>query len=339
MEKKRIFVLLMTIFIFGSNCCNIFQFIETAHADPLVSIILDEGFEDIFPPIGWTNTGWVDSLYGFPHGGSSWAYSWAKGDTLTTKILSFGTHTNLSFWYSIEKVGHPMSLEVYIDETTIIWSMDNFSKPGYFQAVINLSTYHGDNTINFVGLTSDFYGQCLDDIIVTTQQDEICEDIDLLEGWNLITIPMQTSWYASDIAENITGCQSISRWDSSNQTYKTFIVGGPPAFDFEIKSGCGYYVDMVQSDIISVCGSRIDNVSIPLNIGWNLLGWFHEVDTTASSLSENIPGCLSVSKWDCVNQTYKTFIVGGPPAFDFPVFQGMGLFVDVTQTSMWYGEG
>ena len=100
MRLIQLFVLLMTIFIFGSNCCNIFQFIETAHADPLVSIILDEGFEDIFPPIGWTNTGWVDSLYGFPHGGSSWAYSWAKGDTLTTKILSFGTHTNTDCSFS-----------------------------------------------------------------------------------------------------------------------------------------------------------------------------------------------------------------------------------------------
>jgi hypothetical protein len=38
-------------------------------------------------------------------------------------------------------------------------------------------------------------------------------------------------------------------------------------------------------------------------------------------------------------QTFKTFIVGGPPSFDFTVTPGMGLFVLVNQTSVWYGEG
>ncbi|RLF57584.1 MAG: hypothetical protein DRN27_07500 [Thermoplasmata archaeon] len=166
----------------------------------------------------------------------------------------------------------------------------------------------------------------------------ISSDIALFSDWNLITIPIDNNWWASDISDNISGCLSVGYWDYVNQTHKTYIVGGPSAFDFPIEEGYGYFVNMVQSDILSVYGSRIDNVSIPLNIGWNLIGWFHEVDTTASSLSENIPGCLSVSKWDCVNQTYKTFIVGGPPAFDFPVFQGMGLFVDVDESSIWYGE-
>jgi len=79
-------------------------------------------------------------------------------------------------------------------------------------------------------------------------------------------------------------------------------------------------------------------VDITLHVGWNLLGWYHTINTTASNLSENITGCLSISKWDGLNQTYKTYIVGGPPAFDFTISKGMGLFVDVDVASVWQGE-
>jgi len=69
------------------------------------------------------------------------------------------------------------------------------------------------------------------------------------------------------------------------------------------------------------------------------LGWYHSYNTTASSLSADITGCTGVSKWDPVLQTYKSYIVGGPPSFDFTITRGMGLFIDVTVESVWYGEG
>ena len=76
---------------------------------------------------------------------------------------------------------------------------------------------------------------------------------------------------------------------------------------------------------------------IYLEEGWNLVGWYQEYDVMASDLAGNITGCLSVSMWDASEQTYHTFIVGGPSGFDFVVSQGMGLFVDVTVPSMWGG--
>jgi hypothetical protein len=164
-------------------------------------------------------------------------------------------------------------------------------------------------------------------------------NIQLMSDWNLITIPVQNDWWASDIAGNLTSCTSVSRWDAVNQTYKTYIVGGPPTFDFMIESGCGYFVDVDQTENLVFYGPSIDNISISLKIGWNLIGWYHEYDTTAISLSENISGCTSVSKWNATVQTYDTYIVGGPPTFDFIVSRGMGLFVDVTQESIWHGEG
>jgi hypothetical protein len=164
-------------------------------------------------------------------------------------------------------------------------------------------------------------------------------NLSFLPGWNLITIPLNNSMWASDIADNLTGCTSISRWDAVNQTYKTYIVGGPPTFDFPIKPGCGYFVDMTSSDNLSLFGPLIYNVSINLKIGWNLLGWYHSYNTTASSLAGNITSCNSVSMWNTTVQTYDTYIVGGPPTFDFTITCGMGVFVDVSEESVWYGGG
>jgi len=174
---------------------------------------------------------------------------------------------------------------------------------------------------------------------VNVSTDMINVDISLVNDWNLITVPAETGWWASNMSDNITGCTSVSRWDAINQTYHTYIVGGPPTFDFLIKDGFGYFVDMTGSDTLSTLGYPITSVNIPLEIGWNLLGWYHDDNTTASSLSENITGCTSVSRWNATLQTYNTYIVGGPPTFDFTIVRGMGLFVDVTEESIWYGDG
>jgi PKD repeat protein len=164
-------------------------------------------------------------------------------------------------------------------------------------------------------------------------------NITLNVGWNLINIPVNNSFMASELADDINGCISINRWDNINQTYKPYIVGGPPDFDFEVSPGMGLFVETSEFNLFIVRGYPVQNVSINLEIPWNMIGWYQEYDTNASSLSENISGCQTVNMWDSVNQTYRPYIVGGPPDFDFPVNAGMGLFVEVDEASIWYGDG
>jgi hypothetical protein len=87
-------------------------------------VLIDEGFESAFPPVGWGNTGWIDSLYGFPHSGSYWAYSWTMGDTLTTPTLDFVCDSQMSFWYNAEGSTHPMTLEVYCNGDLVFQEID-----------------------------------------------------------------------------------------------------------------------------------------------------------------------------------------------------------------------
>jgi hypothetical protein len=49
---------------------------------------------------------------------------------------------------------------------------------------------------------------------------------------------------ASDLADNVTDCLSVSRWDTENQSYRGYFVGGPPSFDFHISKGMAFFAEV-----------------------------------------------------------------------------------------------
>ena len=74
-----------------------------------------------------------------------------------------------------------------------------------------------------------------------------------------------------------------------------------------------------------------------INAGWNVIGWFHDYDTNASSLADNITGCQFISMFDSNSQSFWTYT--GNPASDFIITRGMGLMLYTTTSSVWHGEG
>jgi hypothetical protein len=153
------------------------------------NVVFTSGFEGIpFDGDFASNTGWTDSNYGYAHGGSHWAYSWAVGDTLTTPPITLLCDSELHFWYCAESSSHPMSLEVYCNGN-LVFSDYDYDFTTYAEAIVDLSAYDETTiTIDFVGLTSDFYGQLLDDVSVETSECEV-EDCD--------EIPYEFSWQSS----------------------------------------------------------------------------------------------------------------------------------------------
>jgi len=95
---------------------------------------------------------------------------------------------------------------------------------------------------------------------------------------------------------------------------------------------------MSSSGVLSMVGTPVSGVNVPLKVGVNLIGWYHNWNTTASSILENVSGCSSIIKWDQVIYDYWLYLPGFP-AFDFVVCCGMGLFVEVSVDSVWHGEG
>ncbi len=147
----------------------------------------------------------------------------------------------------------------------------------------------------------------------------------LYKGWNLIAIP--NNWTAKTLGQNISYCVAISRWNGSIQKYESYLVGiSPDEFDFAIENGRGYFI-YIKNDTIFSVKDKITNFSIPLYVGWNLIGWFKNA-TMASLLAENITNCSIVSKWNAIVQQFYSYLVGiSPDEFDFEIRKGMGIFV------------
>ena len=140
--------------------------LEYMEGIPSGEVILNEGFEDGFPPTGWTNYQWENSTYGGVHTGSCWANFYEDGSVLTTPSISIDTNKELTFWYRAEDSNYlSATLEVRIDNSTVIWS-DTLDNTTYQQATVDLSAYTGEHNISFVGQTGSFYGGAIDDITI-----------------------------------------------------------------------------------------------------------------------------------------------------------------------------
>ena len=138
------------------------------------------------------------------------------------------------------------------------------------------------------------------------------------------------------------GCKILSRFNSDLQTYESYIKGvSPPSANFGIRDGCGYFVVVDEKSIYFASGNPINNINVELSSngsGWNMIGWHHDYDTTASILGDSISNCTIVSMFDADLQTYKSYIVGvSPPSADFAIKPGMGIFVVVDNSSIWIG--
>ena len=161
-------------------------------------------------------------------------------------------------------------------------------------------------------------------------------------GWNMISVPMVNSYTASSLAADIVGCSIVSRFDAELQSYSSFIVGvSPPSADFAIEDGVSYFVVVGSSSIYFASGDLISSVSVPLSAngsGWNMIGWYHDYDSSASGIASGISNCSIVSMFDADLQSYCSYIVGvSPPSADFTVSCGMGVFVVVDVEGTWTG--
>jgi hypothetical protein len=168
---------------------------------------------------------------------------------------------------------------------------------------------------------------------------EISQDYDLRAGWNLITLPVESNHTAKSLLASITGCTIVYGYDAANATAHIVTAGSPPETDFPVENGVGYFVAVSANTSFSITGVPLENPTVHLYPGWNLLGWYREQNTTAKSILGNITDCAIVYYYDATTGTPTIVTPSSPPETDFPVSRGMGLFVAVTSESDWHGEG
>ena len=158
-------------------------------------------------------------------------------------------------------------------------------------------------------------------------------------GWNMISLPFinNSITTASQLLNYIPGCTVVTRWDSDQQKYVSYVNGF--GSDFYLMQGEGYFVFVKNENNVTFSGDVINEINITLLTGYNMIGWTHAMPTNASHIADNIQNCLKVAKWNASAQEWMVpeYIasLGGP---DFYIKAGEGIFVFLSSRStIWHG--
>ncbi|MBU0635663.1 hypothetical protein KKE06_01425 [Candidatus Micrarchaeota archaeon] len=112
-------------------------------------------------------------------------------------------------------------------------------------------------------------------------------DIQLNRKWNLISVPFvlqddSIEEVFSEIDENV---HAVWAYDAFDDEWYVYRPSDPGASNLEtIKPGNGYWVSMLEDDILTIGGSLFSPATTPpdkpVKWGWNLIGYFGTEETT-----------------------------------------------------------
>ncbi len=109
---------------------------------------------------------------------------------------------------------------------------------------------------------------------------EMCVSFNINENWNLVSVPVTKS----DMSKSSLFPTAISSAFGFSPSL------GYVVFD-TLKNAKGYWLKFPTQQQSTICGLPIENVSIPINQGWNLIGVF-DLDIPVSNISTNPPNIL-----------------------------------------------
>jgi len=199
--------------------------------------------------------------------------------------------------------------------------------------------YNFQNTTNYIITiqtwlsTDESKGNDAKSITITIVQ---MFTFNLKQGWNYITLPLNTSSFktASDLANNISTCTHIIKWDPTTQSWITY-EKTTGKNNFTLENGVGYFVFVTQAADFTIDGSLFSKPTLTLSKGWNSIGGFNETIIKASDLAKDIgSNCTIVSCWNETLQRFVTHTVGTNIS-DFNIECGKSYFVYMVATTIW----
>lgn len=163
--------------------------------------------------------------------------------------------------------------------------------------------------------------------------------IHLYPGWNMVSLPFinNSITKASQLLDDIPDSTVVTRWDSAQQKYISYIDGF--GSDFYLVPGEGYFVFVKNESNVTFRGTVPSEINITLLAGYNMIGWTQAMPTNASHIANSIQNCLKVAKWNASSQKWviPEYItaLNGP---EFTIETGEGIFVFLGNGStIWQG--
>ena len=151
---------------------------------------------------------------------------------------------------------------------------------------------------------------------------------DLVEGWNLISLPLYnaTDMTVANIMSSVSGLyDALYRYDASTHSWV------PLSSSDTMANGVGYFVHMTSAGTWTYQGSAYLSMSIPLEQGLNMIGWLNCSKPIGDALSSIDGDYWYVARWNATAQKFEVYNPVAPNGFnDFDTMErGEGYFISM----------
>jgi hypothetical protein len=167
--------------------------------------------------------------------------------------------------------------------------------------------------------------------------------LNLVTGWNLVSIPLVSYGYMASTLGLITG-DIVAQWNPLTKIYKSYIVG-VPVNDFTIDPSTGYWVNVPSGTrtltLYGVIPNPIFNqtrtISLPTGGGWTIIG-FNSLKTTMHARDINtmmwsVPGGITtVAKYNPATMSYTSWLSVIPTVNNFLLEPGQAYWILATSS-------
>ncbi|MGQ9610183.1 MAG: cohesin domain-containing protein [bacterium] len=177
-------------------------------------------------------------------------------------------------------------------------------------------------------------------VVLGNQQNTIFT-LRLQPGWNLISLPINIENTNIDAFLNkISGkYESIWSWDMQNE-WKKYIYNAPSWLNdlSMIQPRKGYWIKMFSQATIDISGQELNNQSIQLYKGWNLVGFSSLRQMQVNSALLSITGYYnSIWGYDPYISDWKKLIIGAPNQINnLSILKpGEGYWIDAKDNIIW----
>jgi hypothetical protein len=171
----------------------------------------------------------------------------------------------------------------------------------------------------------------------TSSQSVEVRYLSLVQGWNLVSLPLLASNYTASNLGLPSG-SVVANFNTNTHSYDVFIVGfSPPASSFPLVDFRGYFIYAALACTIPIFGELVTTTHyIELNAGWNLVG-FPETSSGRILHASEIPGwiiipppVIIVSTYDSATHSYRTWLPSIPTMNNFVLIPGAAYAVYVS---------
>jgi len=167
-------------------------------------------------------------------------------------------------------------------------------------------------------------------------------DLQLRRGWNLASFPLTvTDANPRTLFAPIEGKYSLAHaWNSATQSWQTFSPSLPDPQSLDsLDFTRGFWILMTEDATLGIEGSQPDETSIPLAVGWNLVGFPAGANRDVEAALTSIAGkYTSIYEYDAnPSASWKRYSPGAP-AFSNTLSAlrpGKGYWIRATQPCTW----